>query len=385
MDIYNTILEDNEKKCASFDRTNARKILVLYRELNTYIGDLCLRVDKLWRIKEYFPDAILDFNFTFAKQQWIYDGLLRNSPCINKLFSAELEDCDFSEYDLIIYVDADEMSLLNVFSQRYEKYGAGNYAPPVFSMTTTVFRADRVNNIKFPLYEDLIANLWDTKGELYVSNEEREWAEKWLRDRGVNQDDPVIVVLDTSSGKSKLLNVPVYFDFIQFLLRGKRIKVLNFDERGIGKEDFYKAWLGNQTDNLIFSKNLSLREVLCILSARYIKMIFGPCTGLMHCSSAIYNYYKKMGMGENDIPIMITYTGKYPEEQNPAEWWENQPLVDCIMLKSRGNAGCSLVKLSDLSPEEQTMNDSLPVTHYTADHLINFVHASFQKRSLSLW
>jgi hypothetical protein len=114
-------------------------------------------------------------------------------------------------------------------------------------------------------------------------------------------------------------------------------------------------------------------------------MIFGPCTGLMHCSSAIYNYYKKMGMNENDIPIMITYTGKFPEEQNPAEWWGNAPLIDCIMLKSRDNAGCSLIKLSDLPPEEQERNDLLPCSHYTADHLINYVKTSFQKRSVSFW
>lgn len=386
MDICNIILEDNEKKCASFERTNARKVLILFRELNGFIGDLCKRVDRLWYIKEYFPNAILDFNFTFPKHQWIYDGLLKNSPYINKLFSAELEDSDFSEYDLIIYVDPDEMSLLNTLFQRYEKGGGnGNYVPPVFSMTKTLFRADSVNNLKFPMYQGLLDFLLDIKGELYIPNEEREWGEKWLRDRGVDEGDSVIVVLDTSSAKEKMLNVPVYFDFIQFLLRGKRTKVLNFDERGVGKEDFYKAWLGSLSDNMIFSKNLSLREVLCILSARSTKMIFGPCTGLMHCSSSIYNCYKRMGMAENDIPVMITYTGRYPEQQCPAEWWGNSPLIDCIMLKSRGNGSCSLVKLLDLSLEEQARNDSLPCSRFTADHLINFVRASFQKRSLSTW
>jgi hypothetical protein len=386
MDVYKAILEDNEKKCAAFVRTNAKKVLILYRDSKSFIGDLCLRLDKMWHIKDYFPNAILDFNFSFAEQLWLYDGLLRNSPYINKLFSAGLEDCDFSEYDLIIYVDADEMNFLNVLFKRHEQYdSAGKYVPPIFSMTKTIFRVEKVINVRFPLYEDLIATSFDITGELYISGEERDWAEKWLRDRGVNEGDSVVAVLDTASEKHKLLRLPVYFEFLQFLLRGKRAKVLNFDERGIGKEDFYRAWLGSHSDKMIFSKNLPLREALCILSARYMTMIFGPCTGLLHCTSAIYNYYQKRGMSKNDIPIMITYTGNYPVGQDAAGWWRNAPLIDCIMLKSTDKTCCRLVKLSDLPPEEQLRNDSLSCSHYTADHLINFVKTSFQERSASLW
>lgn len=377
MEICNTILEDNEKKCASFERTNARKVLLMERGPTTFIGDLSKTAGMLWHIKEYFPNAILDFNFYLCpKRQLIYHSLLKNSPYINKIFSEELEDFDFSEYDLIIYVDPDETSLLNTLRDG---------APPVFSLTRMMIPPTVVKNILFPLYDDLIQFLWTTKDELYISNDEREWAENWIRDRGVDQDDSLFILFDDSSLKSKLLKVPVYFDFLQFLLRGKKTRVLNFDERGVGKKDFYEAWLGNQTDKMIFSKNLSLREALCILSARSVKMIFGPCTGLIHCASSIYNRYKRLGMDENDIPIMITYTGPYPEPQNARDWWGNSPLIDCLMLKQKDNAGCRLVKLSDLSWEDQARNDSLPCTSYTANHLINFVNAAFQKRSVSLW
>ena len=380
MDIR-TILEDNEKKCASFDRANARKVLILFRELNGFIGDLCRRLGKLRQIKEYFPNAVLDFNFSFPKHQWIYDGLLKNNPYVNKLFSADLGGFDFGEYDLIIYVDPDEMSLLNKLGQRYEEFGGGDYAPPVFSMTKTVFLGDGLAHIKFPLYLDLVKFISNTTGELHVSNEERAWAENWLRDRGISQGDSVVVVLDTASGKEKLLNTPVYFEFMQSLLRGKRIKVLNFDERGLGKEEFYRAWLGDLCDNMIFSKNLSLREAICLLSASSVKMIFGPCTGLMHCSSAIYNYYKKRGMREKDIPVMITYTGQYPGQESASEWWSNSPLIKCIMLKPTENGGSRLVELSDLPPQDREKNDSLPCSRFTVRHLTDFVRASFEKRS----
>jgi hypothetical protein len=283
-------------------------------------------------------------------------------------------------------VDPDEMSLLNLLSCKYEKNGNdNNYVPPVFSVTPMLFRSGDLKNLQFPLYNDLFHFLRDTKGELYIADEEREWAENWLRERGVDQGESVFVLFDDTSTKSKLLNVPVYFEFLQFLLRGKKIKVFNFDERGIGKEEFYKAWLGDQTRKMIFSRRLSLREAICILSAPSVKMIFGPCTGLMHCASHIYNRYKRLGMKANDIPVMITYTGQYPEPQCPGEWWSNSPLVDCIMLKQKGNANSRLVKLLDLSPEEQNMNDSLPCASFTASHLINYVSASFQRRSVSLW
>jgi hypothetical protein len=283
-------------------------------------------------------------------------------------------------------VDPDETSLLNTLAQRYEQLGgSGNYAPPVFSMTKTVFLGEGLATIKFPLYTGLLEYIRNTTGELHISDKEREWADNWLRERGVSQGDFVIVVLDTASGKEKMLNTPVYFEFLQFLLRGRRVRVLNFDERGLGKEEFYKAWLGDQTDKMIFSRNLSLREAVCLLSASSVRMIFGPCTGLMHCASAIYNYYKKMGMDGRDIPIMITYTGRYQGQESASEWWSNSPLIDCIMLKARDNGDCSLVKLSDLSPEDQAKNDSLPCNRYTTGHLTNFVRASFQERAASPW
>jgi len=385
MDIRTIILEENEKKCASFDRLTAGKVLILFRELNGFIGDLCRRLGKLRQMKEYFPNAVLDFNFSFPKQQWIYDGLLKNNPYINKLFSADLGDFDIGEYDLIIYVDPDEMSLLNIMAQRYEKSGgSGDYAPPVFSMTKTVFLGEGLACIKFPLYMDLVEFISHTTGELHISNEERSWAENWLRARGVGEGDSVVVVLDTASGKEKILSTPVYFEFMQSLLRGKRIKVLNFDERGLGKEEFYRAWLGDLCDNMIFSKNLSLREAICLLSASSVRMIFGPCTGLMHCSSAIYNYYKKMGMDAKGIPVMITYTGQYQGQQSASEWWSNSPLIDCIMLKPTDNGGSRLVKLSDLPLEDREKNDSLPCSRFTVGHLTDFVRTTFQKRTASL-
>jgi hypothetical protein len=92
-----------------------------------------------------------------------------------------------------------------------------------------------------------------------------------------------------------------------------------------------------------------------------------------------------MGMDEKDIPLMITYTGRYQGQESAAEWWSNSPLIDCIMLKARDNGDCSLVKLSDLSPEDQAKNDSLPCNRYTTGHLTNFVRASFQERAASPW
>ena len=131
------------------------------------------------------------------------------------MFAAELEDCNLGEYDVIVYVDPDEMSLVNLLSRRHEENGNdNNHAPPIFSVTPMLFKPADTRNLLFPLYNDLFHFLRDNKGELYISDEEREWAENWLRERGLAQGESVFILYDDTSTKTKLLNVPVYFEFL---------------------------------------------------------------------------------------------------------------------------------------------------------------------------
>jgi hypothetical protein len=149
---------------------------------------------------------------------------------------------------------------------------------------------------------------------------------------------------------------------------------LVYDAEDVGKESFYEAWLDPELfDRMIFVSNLGLRKDLAILGSSYMKLLFGPCTGLIHCASGIYNHHVHNGMCGDDVPLMITYTGCYPKtEGNANKWWGDSPLVNCIMLKESNNVK-RIRLLKELSEEERELNDSLACSEYTSDMLIDFI------------
>ena len=130
---------------------------------------------------------------------------------------------------------------------------------------------------------------------------------------------------------------------------------------------------------MIVSKRQHIRKDLCILSSSYIKMIFGPCTGLMHCASGIYNHFVKKGEPVSDVPAMITYTGKWDSQF----WWGNSPLVDCLVLRNIENKK-KLCVLDHLDEDEKYyLDDRLECQEYTAAMLIDFISRRFAAARLN--
>ncbi|HEX8529308.1 MAG TPA: hypothetical protein VF646_04775, partial [Cytophagales bacterium] len=178
-----------------------------------------------------------------------------------------------------------------------------------------------------------------------------------------------------ASSRDKVLGITVYFEFLKSILQDGNAKVLIFDENTIGKEEFYRQWLGDETaDRIIFSKGLSLRDNLCLIGSRHTRLVVGPCTGLMHCASSIYNNYVSNGMDPRDVPLIVVYTGQYSKANKSAHyWWEGAPLVNCLLLKAKNNRK-EVVLLSSLPDAERELNDTLPCRDYTAGLLTEFIH-----------
>lgn len=85
-------------------------------------------------------------------------------------------------------------------------------------------------------------------------------------------------------------------------------------------------------------------------------------------------------MARKDVPVLITYTGKYANNTNAGFWWADAPLVHCLLLKERNNQK-ELLLLSDLTEEEQQRNDSLPCSEYSGSLLLDFVYAKIHSPS----
>jgi hypothetical protein len=236
--------------------------------------------------------------------------------------------------------------------------------------------ADNANYI-FTVNEELIAHVRVRRpGELYITKSEQEWANHWLEAQGIKGSDKLFIMLDSTTRRSKMLRMHIYFEFLGYLLKKEDAKVLVFDENNMGKEDFYREWLGEANmQKIIFSKKLELRQDLSLIASKYTRFIFGPCTGLMHCSSAIYNNYVNEGMDVRDVPVMITYTGQYNEKEGSANlWWGQAPLVNCLLLQERNNA-LEVVELKTLPEDSRDLYVQLPCSGYTTQMLIDFVES----------
>ena len=357
-----------------------RKVLVLYDEKKIFIGDSCLKFDRLRFVKRFFNNAPLDLNTQPENCARVYSALLKGNPYINKFSNTKWSEIDFLDYDVVITISHEERHLLRLFR---EKYGAPDYdsrKPLLYSLSrATLHPENPVTMSSIPEckeLQDFVASCQDQiTPELYISAEEKEWANDWLRKNGLEPGNHLNILVDSASNKGKLLREDVYFEVIAEMLKQDRTKLLVFDEAGIGKKELYTARLGTAgATKIIFCNRLGLREALCIVSSDHTKLIFGPCTGLLHCASGIYHIFNKNAKLRRQAPLMIVYTGIYTKiEEGARKWWGHCPMVDCLLLRNYGNKK----EIRLLQEVEQNKNldltPALPCSEYTTPLLIDML------------
>lgn len=380
MTEYQTTLERVLRTNSLINPSEVRKVLILYMEKVTYIGDFSTKADKLHYFKAYFVNAHIDINFSNGVHG-IHGDLLKHNPYLDAITSLQPEEIDFEKYDVVFCAAQQETELLRVLHDKYpDAIAHRRWNLAVFSISALLLVPDDNSRYIFPVCEDLYKQVDFRPGELYLADEERMWADRWLESNGVQPDERLYAVLDSTSHSEKLLNADVYLDYLKFLLRLEGVKVLIFDERSAGKADAYREQLSEQEfAKMIFAEGLGLREALCILGSGYIDLLFGPCTGLVHCASSIYNRYVREGMSADDAPVMITYTGKHAPGDPANNWWGSAPLVNCLMLKERDNEP-RLYELKELTEEEKKLEDALPCSMYTSDMLVGHTTFLLKKR-----
>ncbi|AEV98671.1 hypothetical protein A4D02_34765 [Niastella koreensis] len=369
------------------DIRNRRNILILYEERSTMLGDSCIKSDKFRHFRSYLNSAAIHLNFTNKQNQKYYEGLLKNNPYLDSVTALQWDDIVFDDFDAVICITYNEDRLLEFLHNKYgDRIANGQMKLPVYSMSGHILRAEEGSSYIFPENTGLSDYMKVPRlGELYISKEEQQWANSWLEANGMKKHEKLVIMIDSSAVRSKLLNIDVYFDILKYILEMDDIKVLIFDEQNIGKQNFYSEWLSSEAmGKLIFSKGLSLRQDLCLIGSGYTSFMFGPCTGLMHCASSIFNNYVSSGMDAAKIPPLVVYTGWYGKDRYDVHvWWEKTPLVSCLLLKERNNKK-GIVVLADLSDEEKKMKDSLPCKEYTADMLIRFIAGKYTVRTKQL-
>lgn len=383
--ILNKILENN----ADINKELVRKVLILFEEEVFYLGDTCLEFDELRICKLFFRNAAITINCGNKAYMELYRCLLKNNPYLNTATCDDWEDVRFEDYDVIVCISNEEEALLSFITEKYgQRICNDELKMRIFSITEYFIDKDAFKKIVFPVYKDLFdyarGFFGNRPAEIFISSEEKAWANQWLRNNGLKEGEQLYIVLDSSARRRKLLRMDVYYDLLMFLLQKDDVKVLVFDEKDVGKESFYKELIEERFfRKIIFSKKLGLRNDLCLMGSDYTRLVIGPCTGLLHCISGIYNHYVAEGMPLEKVPLMITYTGNYTEDKETAhQWWGNSPLINCLVLKEV-NQQKKAVLLSDMSEEEKlSVKGVLPCDEYSADLIIDFINSKTPHYSL---
>jgi ADP-heptose:LPS heptosyltransferase len=390
MENYNQAVSAINSICTAQNKDDVRNILVLYDDKRLAIGDACIRLANLRYMKEYFRNAAVDINFVNTAHLHIYSGLLLNNPEVDNILAYQWDEIDFSAYDAVFFGAFNEEEFVRFLDNRYNKLMTnGQFKTAIYSFSQIILPPEENVRYILPVNHGFInaVRKQDTgkgKSQIYLSKSECDMADRWLEDKGMGVNERLVIFLDSTTRKNKLIPVTVYFEILTAVLQQDNLKVLIFDEKSIGKEEFYNEWLGEAyMKKMIFSKSRTFREDLALLGSGYTKMIFGPCTGLLHCASAIYNNRVNNGMPVSSAPVMITYTGQYNAVEISADiWWGKSPLVTCLLLKEK-NGKKEMVELSSLTEAEKKSYIQVAASEYTAEMLTGFIETKLAGQQLA--
>jgi hypothetical protein len=367
--ILDKLLANNS--CLNKDKV--QRVLIIYDEGLFFVGDSFIMFDRFGLCKKFFGGASIEINCLNNKYIDHYRSFAANNPNFDNVFSLDYPDIPFENYDVIICVATGEEMIIDVLSKKYDPETTDQLQCAIFSFSKLLLVPRIDFKIIFPMYEELFhfyEQYVNEPYEMYISAHERNWADNWLETNKIKKRERLFILLDSTSSKEyKLLRKEVYFGLLSYLLKIKHSRILIFDENG-EKEDFYREQLSKkQMDKIIFSRRQHFRKDLCILSSNYVKLIFGPCTGLMHCASGIYNHFIKNGAPAASAPAMITYTGKWDSQF----WWGSSPLVDCLVLREIANKKKLCILGSMNEDEKYYLDDRLECNEYTTKMLIDFI------------
>lgn len=364
---YNQTIEENEVK----------RILIVYDEKLLFIGDSCLKFDQLRPLKSFYKNASIDINWKNAKYSGVYTALLTNNPNITNLTNCDWQEIDFAGYDIILCITPDEKQLLQLLINKYQFLIEHDlWQTAIYSLSDNILHpAGTANNPIFPIPQKFVefAVSHIHQQHIYISKEEKEWANNWLRENGMKQNEQLAILIDATSNNERLLTRDTYAEVCNYLLSREEVKLLIFDEKNEGKERFYEELLGkDMLCRIIFAKQLDLRKAFCLMSSDYVKLIMGPDSGMLHCVAGIYKVFADNGLAATKMPLLLAYIGKYREEK-PGFWWGTATALNCLILR-KTTTGKETILLNEMNADEQYDNSRLLTSdEFTPEMIIGFL------------
>lgn len=363
--LHQSIFQHLKANTARLNRGNVKRMLVFINLEKYPIGDSVLFFSKIRAFKKYYHDPVIDVFCT--KANYI---IMQHYPFIDR-FLFDMEAVDFASYDAVMHFAEQDHYLPAMLVY---KMGAEQALQARFGVYNLYANYGIEKLMLFDVHREFLEYVVtdylqerDFSGhELYISDEERAWANEWYREAGVQEGERVIIMLDSTASRHKLMRVDVYFEMLRYFMQLKNTRIVVFDPDNIGKREAYSYML--QTDNLdqfIFVKRQGLRKDICLLGGDAVHMILGPCTGLLHCAEGVYNVYEKTGRLQSGWPLMFAYVGPSEKHDLDRWFWWGDTHVEALYVEEEKQQKV-VKKLTGPG------NFGLHPTEFTADALIQY-------------
>lgn len=169
------------------------------------IGDSVVNFSQLRALKSYQENACIDLCTTAA-----HYPILKNNPIPRQVFF-DFTEVDYAAYDLFLLFCGEEEYLVPLAGRYSGPESKAHFTAGVFSLLDTHYPK------ALPLYQSFLHYQSDeyvrkrsvVGQELFVSRAEKAWATDFLREKGVQEDEKVIVLLDSASQAAHGPGIPV--------------------------------------------------------------------------------------------------------------------------------------------------------------------------------
>lgn len=394
MNPRETYLANILRNNAGEDKLSIKHILIVYDREEAYIGDTCIHVSRLRKIRAYFPNASITAATSSEKQYRMVRAVLDGNPNVDHYRNASWEQIEFEQYDLIICGCVPEQPFVDYFLARYgQEIVNGSFDKLLYTASEIIGFDEYQNKEPFlPKHRELIDFRLSPEdeqsmlaNELHVSEEERKWADGWLTDSGLGRADDLMIFIDNSSSRDKLMKITDYFDILTACARRPGTKILIFDEQKLGKKRFYREWLETDLhEKLLFAEGLSLRQAIALISSGRTRLVFGPSTGLLHCASGAFNILLQKKLLAR-IPVMVAYLGSDPRSSFREDRWWGGSYVDAILPVRKQNNGVEIISIKNVDYEKlKSEGRILGCDAYSAESLLEYIRSRFSREASGL-
>lgn len=350
-----------------------RPLLYIYVE-DFGIGDCVLYFSRIKAISTFLNNT--DFDVATNAQHY---NFLQYHPLVNR-FYMELDEVDFIDYDLVLTFSNCEFYLAHFLHKRYgRRILEGEMKLSVYSLfhaedhVTSIF--NNLSALEEFIRDTCKTRLSSLKHELYISEAEQAASDEWFESNGIGLpgNEHVIVLLDSTSDRNKLMKIECFEQLLRHFIAWKNCTIVIFNPENFDKRDIYRELVGEEMmSRILFVYEKDLRRNFCLCASKYIRLIIGPCTGLLHCAEGIYNTLELQGRLSAERSILLAYVGPPAPGDHTDKWfWWGNTNVHCCYIDKTENGNKVVRRLTT------TGNPGLACKEFETGALLKYLYDNF--------